>query len=330
MQVYRPDKELTETFKQIWIEAKAKNIALDAESMSNEIIGSVAFGYVLYDNGVFDVVQNIDRDFFAENYVAILDSMRRAGIYDTYTYLIKQVLGEQTVIKYSSPRPRHLIINASDLGREYKKLVSTPDTNWITESINGFGLLTSEPISIFTISQLNTVLKILANPAGTYLEVFFDMDSPLSSSTAHMVSVGEMDLYNAEGYGVNTNLNVGDANPKILPFFSKQANIENVEFINDLETGEHKAKIEIIDPKKSSSEKINIKITIDGKYYLSGSFDNDETVNKWKSDLVPGSDASYTMKDIFEYIKGNKGNGLDTKIELSGVKSWQPTTSNSK
>lgn len=163
--------DMDQLFFDITLTAKQQSMITQLVKMNKEVIGSKVFGYVLYDNGTFPVMTNIDRDFFAENYIVILQAMSQAGVYDSYNFLIKQVLGSNTSIEYSSPKPRHLIINISDIDSVETKLTTITGL-WLATNLNQ-GLVATESVSVFTVSQLKKVLEILANPSGTFLDVKF-------------------------------------------------------------------------------------------------------------------------------------------------------------
>ncbi|MFV0448056.1 MAG: hypothetical protein ACK5MF_06295 [Vibrio sp.] len=169
-QLFRND-EMSELFYGISLTAKQESLINELVKMNQEVIGSKVFGYVLYDNGTFPVMNNIDRDFFAENYMAILDAMATAGVYDSYTFLIRQVLGNGVVIEYKKPNPRHLVINIANIEQTTTKL-TTASGLWIA-TFSGLGIIATQSNSEFTINQLLKVLSILANPSGTYLDVRF-------------------------------------------------------------------------------------------------------------------------------------------------------------
>lgn len=169
-QLFRTD-EMNDLFYGITLTAKQESLITELVKMNKEVIGSKVFGYVLYDNGTFPVMSNIDRDFFAENYMSILAAMERAGVHDSYTFIIKQVLGAGVVITYEAPKPRHLVINIANIERTTLKLTTTLGL-WLTAS-SGLGLISTKSNSEFTINQLLKVLSILANPSGTYLDVRF-------------------------------------------------------------------------------------------------------------------------------------------------------------
>ncbi|HGS5804782.1 TPA: Ig-like domain-containing protein [Vibrio parahaemolyticus] len=139
--------------------------------MNSEMVGSKPFGYLLYDNNTFPVLTGLNRDFFAENYMAILQAMQTAGTYDSYTLVIEQVVGNGVGIQYSSPRPRHLVINIYNV-ESYQSRLITPSNLWLATPSN-FGLLVPQPVSEFKLAQLTKILEVLANPSGTYLEITF-------------------------------------------------------------------------------------------------------------------------------------------------------------
>ncbi|TOK95056.1 hypothetical protein CGI07_22145 [Vibrio parahaemolyticus] len=139
--------------------------------MNSEMVSSKPFGYLLYDNNTFPVLTGLNRDFFAENYMAILQAMQTAGTYDSYTLVIEQVVGNGVGIQYSSPRPRHLVINIYNV-ESYQSRLITPSNLWLVTPSN-FGLLVPQPVSEFKLAQLTKILEVLANPSGTYLEITF-------------------------------------------------------------------------------------------------------------------------------------------------------------
>lgn len=169
-QLFRND-EMSSLFYSIVLSAKQESLIKDMVKMNQEVIGSKVFGYVLYDNGTFPVMTNIDRNFFAENYMAILEAMACAGVYDSYTFLIEQVLGDGVAIEYQTPSPRHLVINIANIDKTSLKLTTTSGL-WLVSSA-GLGITATQSNSEFTINQLLKVLNILANPSGTYLDVRF-------------------------------------------------------------------------------------------------------------------------------------------------------------
>lgn len=165
------DDDMNQLFYGITLTAKQESMINELVKMNQEVIGSKVFGYVLYDNGTFPVMDNIDREFFAENYIVILTAMSQAGVYDSYTFLIKQVLGVGVSIEYQVPKPRHLVINIANIEQTKAKIV-TGSGLWLSTS-NNLGLIATQSNSDFTINQLTKVLEILANPSGTYLDVRF-------------------------------------------------------------------------------------------------------------------------------------------------------------
>ncbi|EIU6843970.1 Ig domain-containing protein [Vibrio parahaemolyticus] len=169
-QLFRND-EACEFFYNITITAKQRVIIDELVQMNSEMVGSKPFGYLLYDNNTFPVLTGLNRDFFAENYMAILQAMQTAGTYDSYTLVIEQVVGNGVGIQYSSPRPRHLVINIYNV-ESYQSRLITPSNLWLVTPSN-FGLLVPQPVSEFKLAQLTKILEVLANPSGTYLEITF-------------------------------------------------------------------------------------------------------------------------------------------------------------
>ncbi|HHF3249096.1 TPA: Ig-like domain-containing protein [Vibrio alginolyticus] len=169
-QLFRNDKAC-EFFYNITLTAKQRVTIDELVQMNSEMVGSKPFGYLLYDNNTFPVLTGLNRDFFAENYMAILQAMQTAGTYDSYTLVIEQVVGNGVGIQYSSPRPRHLVINIYNV-ESYQSRLITPSNLWLVTPSN-FGLLVPQPVSEFKLAQLTKILEVLANPSGTYLEITF-------------------------------------------------------------------------------------------------------------------------------------------------------------
>lgn len=169
-QLFRNDKAC-EFFYNITLTAKQRVTIDELVQMNSSMVGSKPFGYLLYDNNTFPVLTGLNRDFFAENYMAILQAMQTAGTYDSYTLVIEQVVGNGVGIQYSSPRPRHLVINIYNV-ESYQSRLITPSNLWLVTPSN-FGLLVPQPVSEFKLAQLTKILEVLANPSGTYLEITF-------------------------------------------------------------------------------------------------------------------------------------------------------------
>ncbi|EID0698377.1 Ig-like domain-containing protein [Vibrio parahaemolyticus] len=185
-QLFRND-EACEFFYNITLTAKQRVIIDELVQMNSEMVGSKPFGYLLYDNNTFPVLTGLNRDFFAENYMAILQAMQTAGTYDSYTLVIEQVVGNGVGIQYSSPRPRHLVINIYNV-ESYQSRLITPSNLWLVTPSN-FGLLAPQPVSEFKLAQLTKILEVLANPSGTYLEItFIEPILPISASISGVPS----------------------------------------------------------------------------------------------------------------------------------------------
>ncbi|EPW7384774.1 TPA: hypothetical protein ACMDRQ_003432 [Vibrio cholerae] len=170
MQPYRDD-EKNNLFKRVLIEAKKKNLIGDLKSMSDSIIGSEILGYALYDEAVFPVMKNIDRDFFAQNYLVILESMTMAGTYDSYILLVRQVIGVKSRINFEVVAPAHLKINIWSIESDRIGLVTRDKEGILIR--DGSLLCARMSTSKFKIRQLEKVMYMLATAAGIYLEIEF-------------------------------------------------------------------------------------------------------------------------------------------------------------
>ncbi|KIP71411.1 hypothetical protein SN11_16875 [Vibrio harveyi] len=199
-QLFRSD-EASEFFYGITLEAKQRVIVDELIKMNSEIVGSKSFGYLLYDNNTFPVLTGLDRDFFAENYMGILKAMQTAGTYDSYILVIEQVVGDGVGIEFSVPKPRALVINIFNVDSYLTRLV-TPSNKWLITPSN-LGLLVPKPISNFALAQLTKILKILANPTGTYLDITFHQrllpsEIVISGAPASPLNIGDTGQLTAE------------------------------------------------------------------------------------------------------------------------------------
>lgn len=229
-QLFRND-EMSEFFYKTSLNAKQVVIISELVQMNNEVFGSKAFGYLLYDSNAFPVLVGLDRDFFAENYMAILQAMQTAGTYDSYTLIIEQVVGSGVSISYQVPKPRHLVIYIYDVESYMDRLI-TPSNMWLTTPDN-LGLLVPKPISEFSIAQLRKILEILANPSGTYLDIRFS-EPPLPDFITIIDSPDALDrgdsylLVAQLSYTNNSTAN-SQQNPELFKFESSNPSIATVD-----------------------------------------------------------------------------------------------------
>lgn len=190
-----------EKFHQIWKKVKTDLTASELLKMKGEIIGSKALGYALFDIGVFDVGFELDREFFAENYLVILEALSRPITFDSYIIIIKALLGENVSVSFSVPSPGHLIINITETALEFgltdsdgagvlATLIGNLGAGWATqhgtgiETLQGtgitfrkfsdYGILVNSVISPYTLEQARVVLESLIT-SGVFTEYNFNV-----------------------------------------------------------------------------------------------------------------------------------------------------------
>lgn len=183
--------------------AKAQNISLDAVLMYNEILGSKALGEVIFDNGLVDFGFDIDRNFFVNNYLAILDAMTKPIVMETHRILIKSLLGESVEVTFEIPKPGHLIVNIVEQTSEFglkspndiglmAGVINATGKGWALRNGNGLearsnagfslrgrvnvGIKLSSAITEYTIEQARNVLENLTTE-GVFTEFNFSIGS---------------------------------------------------------------------------------------------------------------------------------------------------------
>lgn len=80
---------------------------------NDNIETSKTFGYFIWDNNLSDLVPFFSREYFADNFTAIIDAFKIAGTFEAYITVIKSALGADTTINFENPTESHLIINVS-------------------------------------------------------------------------------------------------------------------------------------------------------------------------------------------------------------------------
>ncbi|XEV13627.1 Ig-like domain-containing protein [Vibrio alginolyticus] len=166
-QLFRDD-EACNYFFEIMKVTKRENYIDELVKMSKEAESSKVFGYTLYDSGAFPQLSNLSRDFFAMNYSAILDAMTSAGVFDSYILLIRQVLGESTLIFHEIPNPGHLSLKVVKTESDVNRLATSDEIQIATSS--DLGLLVSAPLSDYTVMQLAKTFEALCQPGGIYID----------------------------------------------------------------------------------------------------------------------------------------------------------------
>ena len=181
--------------------AKAQTMSVDIVKMYSEIIGSKKLGELLFDNGLIDFGFEIDRQFFVDNYLAILEAMTKSITLDTHRALIKSLLGGEVEVTFTIPNPGHLIVSINEQKENYGLIspngygisvfsVSKIGAGWAarvdkglqTRSNKGFalkmksssGILLSTVIGSYTIEQARNVLKNITT-AGVFTEFNFNI-----------------------------------------------------------------------------------------------------------------------------------------------------------
>lgn len=181
--------------------AKAQNISLDAVLMYNEILGSKALGEVIFDNGLVDFGFDIDRNFFVNNYLAILEAMTKPIVMETHRILIKSLLGENVDVTFEIPKPGHLIVNVIEQTSKFglkspddiglmAGVINATGKGWALRNGNGLetrsnagflirgrvnvGVKLSSAITDYTIEQARNVLDNLTTE-GVFTEFNFSI-----------------------------------------------------------------------------------------------------------------------------------------------------------
>lgn len=169
---YTPEAE---RFESAWMEAKTKNQGSDLRKMKSQTFGSRVLGETLYDSNATDFYLLFDRDFFIDNYERIIDAHERLGTFETYIFLIKAALGEDTQVTFESPNAGHLkiyIVEAS----EVREMVTQSDDEVTVKTegavISNLGLRAST--SIYTTNQVKAMLQSL-EASGVFVEYFFSV-----------------------------------------------------------------------------------------------------------------------------------------------------------
>ncbi|EOV3438316.1 Ig-like domain-containing protein [Vibrio parahaemolyticus] len=195
-QLFRDD-EACNYFFEIMKTTKRDNYIDDLVKMSKEARESKVFGYALYDSGAFPQLSNLSRDFFAANYTAILSAMTSAGVFDSYILLVRQIMGDSTLIYHEIKNPGHLIIKIAGVESSLSKLATSDEMQIATSELAG--ILVSVPISDFAIVQLKKTIEALCQPGGVYVELMFIYpDSVAITPSSGVALVGNSMQFTAE------------------------------------------------------------------------------------------------------------------------------------
>ena len=145
-------------------------------NFADQFTTSKYFGYFIWDNNISDLAPFFTRDYFAENWSAIIGALKIAGTFESYIAIIKSALGDDTVITFESPAPSHLKITISEprgifrfgaqTGGELLPVI--PSETQYPDSV----LVFSKSLGGLTIPQTLSLIDLL-NVSGVFIEVFF-------------------------------------------------------------------------------------------------------------------------------------------------------------
>ena len=140
----------------------------------DNIIASKFYGYYIWDNNLSDLAEYFTREYFADNFNAIIGALQVAGTYEAYLIILRSALGDGVVVTFDSPNPSHLIINivsptgASDWAGFDEGFYSSmiPDQIQYPDSNFVFGVA----VSNLTINETLKLIDLL-NVNGVFVEV---------------------------------------------------------------------------------------------------------------------------------------------------------------
>lgn len=144
--------------------------------MFDQLPTSKTFGEFIWDNNLSDLAEFFTRDFFADNWTAIVGALQIAGTYEAYLTIIRSALGEGTVISFDAPSPSHLIINIVNPTGEVTRQAYTenvfvdriPDQTQYPDTVRQ----AQTSIAPLTIKQTEKLIQLL-NVNGVYVVVNF-------------------------------------------------------------------------------------------------------------------------------------------------------------
>jgi hypothetical protein len=141
---------------------------------NDTFIVSPFFGAFVYDNELFDLAAFFSREYWVDNFPAILSAVQRAGTFDSYYQVIVSALGSNTEVVFDAPNPSHLIIN-----------ITAPTGNagfgaWHQEQLVGIipeqipnpdqGLAFARSLAPLTVNETIKMIDLL-NVNGVFVEV---------------------------------------------------------------------------------------------------------------------------------------------------------------
>lgn len=169
---YTPEAE---KFESVWMKTKTANHGRDLRNMKAQTFGSKILGETLYDANATDFYLLFDRDFFIENYDRIIDAHENLGTFETYIFLIKASLGQDTQVTFESPSAGHLKIYIVEASEVHEMVTQSGDDVEVkTESAGAASLGLKASTSIHTTNQVESMLKSI-EAGGIFVEYFFSV-----------------------------------------------------------------------------------------------------------------------------------------------------------
>lgn len=159
-----------------WVSRNKNLQSAMAWRFSDEITTSKMYGEFIWDNDLSDIAPFFSREYFANNFPAIIAAFEVAGTFESYLTIIRSALGDSTAVTFSSPNPSHLIIGiAQPTGIEtmgsytQNALLDTiPDQVQYGESVLAF----ARNVTGLTINETVKLIELL-NVNGVFVEVNF-------------------------------------------------------------------------------------------------------------------------------------------------------------
>lgn len=143
---------------------------------NDEIETSVTMGYFIWDNNLSDLVPYFSREYFANNFTAIIDAFKIAGTFESYITVIKSAIGDDAVINFDVPSESHLIININQPTGLFTwgAYTGNETADVIPEQVNNpDGLFTFQTsVAPLTVSETKKLIELLT-VNGVYVEVNF-------------------------------------------------------------------------------------------------------------------------------------------------------------
>lgn len=144
--------------------------------MKDELPSSVTFGYFVWDNNLSDLVPFFTRDYFAQNFEAILEAFKIAGTFEAYLIVIRSALGQDTVVTFDVPSPSHLIINITNPTgfRQFSAYTEDQLKDVIPDQIQypDSTFVFFKSVANLTVNETAKLIELL-NVTGVFVEVNF-------------------------------------------------------------------------------------------------------------------------------------------------------------